>query len=106
MADTENPVLNIGTPDAAPHAVVFVDKEQRSLTPLEAKRARYVKNLKSNYARLNEVLASFEYFASVCELSLKSQESIRKANKEAITELSQKLQAKLAEYDRRLKEGK
>ena len=104
-ADNESPVLYVNRPGHAPRAVVFVDKNQHPLTPVEAKRARFVRNLKNNYARLNEALAFFEYFAGICELSLERRESIRKANKEAIEELGRKLTEKLAEYDKRLKEG-
>lgn len=103
--DNENTVLHVNQAGHAPRAVVFVAKDQRPLTPAEAKRARFIKNLKNNYARLNEALAFFEYFAAICELSLDRRESIRKANKDAIDELSKKLEEKLAEYDKRLKEG-
>ena len=105
MPDGENPVLNVNQPGCAPKAVVFMDKDQRTMTPAEDKRARFLKNLKNNYARLNEALAFFEYFAGICELSLDCRESIRKANKEAIEELGLKLAEKLAAYDKRLKEG-
>jgi hypothetical protein len=103
--DYENSVLQVNQAGAAPRAVVFVDRDQRPLTPAEAKRARFIKNLKNNYARLNEALAFFEYFAAICELSLESRESIRTANQTAIEELSKRLEEKLAEYDKRLKEG-
>jgi len=103
--DNENTVLHINQTGHAPRAVVFVDKNPRPLTPAEAKRARFIKNLKNNYVRLNEALAFFEYFAAICELSLERRESIRKANKDAIEELSRNFEDKLAEYDRRRKEG-
>jgi len=102
MSDGENTVLNVSQPGCAPKAVVFMDKDQRPMTPAGAKRARFIKNLKNNYARLNEALAFFEYFAGICELSLPCRESIRDANKAAIEELARKLQDKLAEYDKRL----
>ncbi|HOX22176.1 MAG TPA: hypothetical protein PLL10_01825, partial [Elusimicrobiales bacterium] len=89
----------------APVAVVFVGRNQYPLPPAEAKRARFVKNLKNNYARLKEALAFFEYFAAVCELSIDRRDSIRKANQEAIAELGKKLEEKLAAYDKRLEEG-
>ncbi|HOX22232.1 MAG TPA: hypothetical protein PLL10_02115 [Elusimicrobiales bacterium] len=98
------PVLHTQPPGHAPRAIVFAG-DSRPLAPAEAKRARFVRNLKNNYARLNEALAFFEYFAGICELSLERRESIRKANKEAIEELGRKLTEKLAEYDKRLKEG-
>ncbi|MCX5784586.1 MAG: hypothetical protein NTX59_02760 [Elusimicrobia bacterium] len=101
--DNDNAVLHVNQPGQAPRAIVFLDKTQRPLTPAEAKRARFIKNLKNNYARLNEALAFFEYFAAICELSLERRESIRKANKEAIDELSRNFEDKLAEYDRRRK---
>ena len=103
--ENENPVLHVNQSGHAPKAVVFVDKNPRPLTPAEAKRARFIKNLKNNYARLNEALAFIEYFAAICELSLECRESIRNANKDAIEELGRKLEEKLAEYDKRLKEG-
>ncbi len=103
--DNDNPVMHVSQPGNAPKAFVFVDKDQRPLTPAEAKRARFIKNLKHNYARLNEALAFFEYFAAICELSLERRESIRNANKDAIEELGKKLEEKLAAYDKRLKEG-
>jgi hypothetical protein len=98
-------VIFVNDDGQVPKAVVFVDKDLRPLTPAEAKRARFVKNLRNNYARLNEALAFFEYFAGICELSLPCRESIRKANKEAIEELGLKLTEKLTAYDKRLKEG-
>ncbi|MBI4395921.1 MAG: hypothetical protein HY548_02415, partial [Elusimicrobia bacterium] len=53
----------------APRAFVFTDPAQRVLTPAEAKRARYVQNLRENYRRFQEALAYVERFAVVCELS-------------------------------------
>jgi len=102
----ENPVVNINRPGQAPKALVFTGSPSRQMTPAEAKRARFVKGLKNNYARLNEAMAVFEYFADICELSLQCREGIRKANKDAITELSDRLEKKLAEYDRRNKEAR
>ncbi|MFA6433753.1 MAG: hypothetical protein WCW52_03575 [Elusimicrobiales bacterium] len=95
-------VLHTQPPGHAPRAIVFAS-DSRPMAPAEAKRARFIKNLKNNYARLNEALAAFEYFAGICELSLDCRESIRKANSAAITELADKLRRKLAEYDKRLK---
>jgi len=103
--ERELPVLQTQPPGHAPRAVVFTGGNSRPMTPAEAKRARFVKNLKNNYARLNEALAAFEYFAGICELSLDCRDSIRKANKDAIVELSDKLTRKLAEYDKRLKDA-
>ena len=103
--ETENAVLNIQHPGQAPKAFIFIDKNPRQLTPAEAKRARFVKNLKDNYAKLKEAMAFFEYFAAICELSFEKREAIKKANKEAIEELSRKFEQKLAKYDKRVMEG-
>ncbi len=43
----------------------------------------------------------FEYFATICELSPDRIAAIRKANEDAVEELSQKFEAKLAGYDSR-----
>jgi len=99
------PVLHTQTPGHTPAAVVFIDRNKQPLTPAEAKRARFIKNLKNNYARLKEALAFFEYFAAVCELSMERQDSIRKANQAAIEELGRKLEEKLVAYEKRLKGG-
>jgi len=97
----ENTVVHINQPGAPPRALVFTDSAARPMTPAEAKRARFVKSLKSNYAKLNEALAFFDFFATVCELSLESRDGIHKANQNAIAELTAKFEKKLADYDRR-----
>lgn len=84
-----------------PRAYVFVNGQPRALTPAEAKRARFIQNLKYNHARLKEAMGFFEHFAVVCELSPERVDAIRKANEAAMDELSQKFDAKLAGYERR-----
>ena len=98
----ENPVLHINRTGEAPKALVFTGgKGDRPMTPAEIKRGRFIKNLKSNYAKLNEALAAFEFFAEICELSLECRAGIKTANQAAIAELTAKYERKLAEYDRR-----
>lgn len=101
----EAAVAHVQAPGRAPRALVFSGKPARPLTPAEAKRARFVKGLKENYARLKEALACFEHFAAVCGLSAERSEVIRKANSDALEELSRTFAEKLAEYDRRIKEA-
>jgi len=102
----ENPVLHINRPGEPPKALVFTGaKGDRVMTAAELKRGRFIKNLKGNYAKLNEALATFEFFAEICELSLECRSGIRKANQAAIAELTAKYERKLAEYDRRSREG-
>ena len=105
MLDGENLVLQTNHPGQAPRAFVFVDKAPRALTPAETKRARFVKNLKENYSRLKETMASFERFALICGLSQDRIEDIRRANQAALDELSRKFDERLAEYDRRIGGG-
>jgi hypothetical protein len=87
--------------EGAPRAVVFTGSA-RSLTPAEAKRARFVRSLKDNYARLKEAMAFFEHFAVVCELSQERVAAIRRTNQDALDELSRRFNQKLADYDRRI----
>ena len=101
----ENAVLHTNIPGQAPRAFVFVDRAPRPLTPAEAKRARFVRNLKGNYGRLKEAMAAFERFALICGLSQVSADAIRKANHDAVEELSRKFAERLAEYDRRIGDG-
>ena len=105
MHDGENPVLQTSTPGTAPRAFVFVGRTPRELTPAEAKRARFVKNLKENFTRLKEAMASFERFALICGLTQDRVEDIRRANQAALDELSRKFDERLAEYDRRIGGG-
>ncbi|OGS32978.1 MAG: hypothetical protein A2218_10350 [Elusimicrobia bacterium RIFOXYA2_FULL_53_38] len=101
----ENPVLHINRPGESPKALVFTgSKAERPMTPAEAKRGRFIKNLKGNFAKLNEALAAFEFFAEICELSLECRADIKKANQAAIAELTARFEKKLAEYDRRSRE--
>ena len=102
----ENRVQHISRPGEVPKAVVYTDKATRAMTPAEAKRARFIKSLKNNYARLNEAMAFFDFFASICELSLEAKEDVQKANKAVIDELAAKFQRKLADYDKRNKESR
>ena len=101
----ENAVIHTNIPGQAPRAFVFVDRAPRPLSPAEAKRARFVKNLKDNYGRLKEAMASFERFAVVCGLSDQRAAAIRKANQDALDELSRGFDARLAEYARRMGGG-
>lgn len=87
--------------EGAPRALVIAGPA-RPLTPAEAKRARFVRGLKENYARLKEALAFFEHFAVVCELSADRVAAIRKANQDALAELELRFGQKLADYDRRI----
>lgn len=102
VEEHEDVVLQVNAPGSAPRALVFVGKASRPLTPAEAKRSRFVKNLKDNYARLKESMAAFERFALICGLSQERVEAIRKANQDALDELSRKFDERLAEYDRRI----
>lgn len=101
----ENAVIQTNLPGQAPRAFVFVGKASRPLTPAEAKRARFVKNLKDNFGRLKEAMSAFERFAVVCGLSRDRVEAIRKANQDALDELSRRFDDRLAEYDRRIGGG-
>lgn len=97
------PVLQVGA-NGAPRALVFTGLA-RSLTPAEAKRARFVHNLKQNYQRFKESLGAVEHFAVVCELSQEKIEAIRKAKDQALEELSAKFEEKLKAYDLRIGGG-
>lgn len=99
----EIPVLQVSN-GGAPRAFVIAGKAT-PLTPAQAKRARYVHNLKENYNRLKEYLQAVEHFAVICELSQERIQDIRKAKDAALDELSLKLEEKLKEYDRRIREG-
>lgn len=101
--DHELPVLQVDG-GGAPRAFVIAGKAV-TLTPAQAKRARYVHNLKENYGRLKEYLQAVEHFAVVCELSQDRIQAVRAANEAALAELSLKLEEKLKEYDRRIKHG-
>lgn len=101
--DHELPVLQVDS-GGAPRAFVIAGKAV-ALTPAQAKRARYVYNLKENYGRLKEYLQAVEHFAVVCELSQDRIQAVRAANDAALEELSLKLEEKLKEYDRRIKHG-
>ncbi|MBI4396707.1 MAG: hypothetical protein HY548_06405 [Elusimicrobia bacterium] len=94
-------VLHVQT-GGAPRAFVFTDAHPRPLTPAEAKRTRYVQNLRENYRRFQEALADVERFAVVCELSQERINAIRKAKDEALAELARKFEAKLKAYDARI----
>ena len=84
-----------------PKAYIFVNGAPRALTPSEAKRARFIQNLKHSHAQLQEAIGFFEHFAVVCELSPERVNAIRKANEDAMEELSQKFESKLAGYESR-----
>ncbi|MEK7757562.1 MAG: hypothetical protein AAB385_10170, partial [Planctomycetota bacterium] len=99
----EIPVLQVSN-GGAPRAFVIAGKAA-ALTPAQAKRARYVHNLKENYGRLKEYLQAVEHFAVVCELSQDRIQAIRTAKDAALDELSLKFEEKLKEYDRRIKHG-
>jgi hypothetical protein len=99
MSPTEGHELPVV--QTSPRAVVIAGPS-RPLTPAEVKRARFVRGLKDNYARLKEAMAFFEHFAAVCELSPERVAAIRKANQEALGELERKFERKLADYDRRI----
>lgn len=101
MSLNEGRELPVVQTPGSPRAVVIAGPA-RALTPAEAKRARFVRGLKDNYARLKEALAFFEHFATVCELSLEKIAAIRKANQEALEELERKFERKLSDYDRRI----
>ena len=101
MSPNEGHELPVVQTPGSPRAIVIAGPA-RPLTPAEAKRARFVRGLKDNYARLKEALAFFEHFAAVCELSEERIEAIRKANREALNELERRFEQKLADYDRRI----
>ena len=86
----EIPVLQISN-GGAPSAFVIAGKAA-ALTPAQAKRARYVYNLKENYGRLKEYLQAVEHFAVVCELSQERIQAVRVAHDAALVELSLKLE--------------
>ena len=101
MSPNEGRELPVVQTPGAPRALVIAGPA-RPLTPAEAKRARFVRSLKDNYARLKEALAFFEHFAVVCELPQARVAAIRKANQDALDELSRRFEQKLADYDRRI----
>ncbi|MHB2025128.1 MAG: hypothetical protein ACYCPQ_00610 [Elusimicrobiota bacterium] len=82
-----------------PKARVCVGPDQ-VLSPAEAKRARYIQNLRFNHARLKEAMDFFERFAVICGLSSERIAAVRKANAEALDDLSRKFDAMLAGYER------
>lgn len=90
--------------NGAPRALVF-SGPARALTPAQAKRARFVYNLKLSYARFKESLEAVEHFAVVCELSQERIEAIRRAKDQAMEELSAKFTEKLKAYDLRIGGG-
>ncbi len=104
MSLNEGRELPVVQASGSPRAVVIAGPA-RPLTPAEAKRARFVRGLKDNYARLKEALAFFEHFAAVCELSQERIAAIHKANQEALSELERKFGQKLDDYDRRIGRG-
>jgi hypothetical protein len=104
MEPSEGHDLPVVQTPGSPRAVVIAGPA-RALTPAEAKRGRFVRGLKENYARLKEALAFFEHFAAVCELSEERIDAIRMANQEALNELERKFGQKLADYDRRIGRG-
>jgi len=101
MGPSEGHELPVVQTPGSPRAVVIAGPA-RALTPAEAKRARFIRSLKDNYARLKEAMAFFEHFAVVCELSQERVAAIRKANEEAVGELERRFGQKLADYDRRI----
>jgi transposase len=102
MEEREIPVLQAAHEGLAPHALVLAGVPLRPLTPAEAKKARFVQNLRENHRRLKEALASIERFAVVCELSPERIAAIRKAGDEALDDLSRKFEEKIRAYDARI----
>ena len=88
--------------DHTPKVSVFTDSAQPSLSTAAVKRHRYIQNLKINHQKLIEALMFVERFAVVCELSEQRISAIRKANDEAIEELTLRFQEKLKAYDARI----
>ncbi len=105
MGEQDLPVVRLHEQGQVPRAYVFTGKTERILTPVEAKRARFIQNLKENYTRLKEALSFVERFAVVCELSQPRIEAIRKAKDDALDELSRLFEEKLKSYDDRIKRG-
>lgn len=102
MEEREIPVLQAAHEGLAPHALVLAGVPLRPLTPAEAKKARFVQNLKENHRKLKDALASIERLAVVCELSSARIEEIRRAGDEAMDELSRKFEEKIRAYDARI----
>jgi hypothetical protein len=78
----EVPVVNLNS-SGRPHALVFAGRV-KSLTPGEAKRARFVQHLNTNYNKLKEAL-----------------DFIEKSCAEMLDELTVQFENKLQAYDAR-----
>lgn len=98
----ELPVLQAPT-TGAPRAYVFAGTAgQRELTFAEAKKARFIFNLRQNFNRLNEHIGAVEHFAVVCQLSEDTVLAIRSSKDRVIADLEIQLEAKIKEYDARI----
>ncbi len=90
--------------DHIPKVSVFTDSANAPLTTAAVKRHRFIQNLKNSHLKLIEALAFVERFALVCELSQERIAAIRKAKDDAVSELTERYQEKLAAYDARIRE--
>lgn len=88
-----------------PRAKVFT-WPARARSRAQIKRDRFVHNLKGQYRQLKEALAAAKHFFVVCQVSKNHLKAIHKAHAEALDDLSQRFQAKINEYDRRISGGK
>jgi len=103
--EDERPLAVVQAADGAhPHAMVFTGSARRR-PAARLKRDRYVLNLQRQYAGLKESLAAAERFFATCETSAERVAAIRKAHEAALEELSDRFQAKINEYDRRIERG-
>ncbi|MBI4369249.1 MAG: hypothetical protein HY547_03355, partial [Elusimicrobia bacterium] len=75
----EVPVIQKNLGDSVPRAVVFVDASKQ-LTPAQAKRARFIFNLRDQYQKAKDSLAFIELFAASFGLSEERIETIKKIN--------------------------
>lgn len=102
MEEREIPVLQGSREGLPPRALVLAGVPLRPLTLAEAKKARFVLNLKENHRKLKEALVFIERFAVVCELSPARIAAVRNAGDEALEELSRKFDEKIRAYDARI----
>ena len=87
-----------------PQAKVFA-WPNRPRSKAQVKRDRFVFNLQGQYAQLKEALAAAERFFVISSVGEAHLAAIRKANADALEDLSQRFQAKINEYDRRITGG-
>ena len=87
-----------------PRATVFA-WPNRPRSKAQVKRDRFVFNLQGQYAQLKEALAAAERFFVISSVGEAHLAAIRKANADALEDLSQRFQAKINEYDRRITGG-